>query len=221
MYLIFKIYEGWWDAMNIKRFCWVIPTWNLETAHMYEKEWVKFHKSGNFKKTMPAQILPTFQIQFGFFCSNKAIAACIVLNHYQFNGTHRVTHCLVIIWNIPSPRSFWTNSFLTYMYVKKEKPFVYRQFSQIMACKQHSHNEISRNTPSKSYMLSWTECVWDNQNKALWDTRQHALSWQWHDLENGFSTSIVSLTSFCLKSTFYWFLIIVQLTWRFRAGICQ
>ena len=142
MYLIFKIYEGWWDAMNIKRFCWVIPTWNLETAHMYEKEWVKFHKSGNFKKTMPAQILPTFQIQFGFFCSNKAIAACIVLNHYQFNGTHRVTHCLVIIWNIPSPRSFWTNTFLTYMYVKKEKPFVYRPFSQIMACKQHSHNAI-------------------------------------------------------------------------------
>ena len=31
---------------------------------------------------MPAQILPTFQIQFGFFCSYKAIATCTVSNHY-------------------------------------------------------------------------------------------------------------------------------------------
>ena len=29
---------------------------------------------------------------------------------------------------------------------------------------------ISRNTQSKSYMLSLTECVWDFQNIALWDT---------------------------------------------------
>ena len=29
---------------------------------------------------------------------------------------------------------------------------------------------ISRNTQSKSYMLSLTECVWDFQNNALWDT---------------------------------------------------
>ena len=29
---------------------------------------------------------------------------------------------------------------------------------------------ISRNTQSKSYMLSLTECVWDFQNDALWDT---------------------------------------------------
>ena len=92
----------------------------------------------DYASTNPTNISDSVWI----FCSNKAIAACIVLNHYQFNGTHRVTHCLVIIWNIPSPRSFWTNSFLTYMYVKKEKPFVYRPFSQIMACKQHSHNAI-------------------------------------------------------------------------------
>ena len=31
-------------------------------------------------------------------------------------------------------------------------------------------NGISRNTQSKSYILSFTECVWDFQNKALWDT---------------------------------------------------
>ena len=29
---------------------------------------------------------------------------------------------------------------------------------------------ISRNTQAKSYMLSLTECVWDFQNNALWDT---------------------------------------------------
>ena len=29
---------------------------------------------------------------------------------------------------------------------------------------------ISRNTQSKSYMLSLTQCVWDFQNNALWDT---------------------------------------------------
>ena len=28
---------------------------------------------------------------------------------------------------------------------------------------------ISRNTQSKTYMLSLTECVWDFQNIALWD----------------------------------------------------
>ena len=40
--------------------------------------------------------------------------------------------------------------------------------------------EISRNTQSKSYnMLSFTECVWDFQNNALWDTKKHALLlWQ-------------------------------------------
>ena len=31
-------------------------------------------------------------------------------------------------------------------------------------------SRISRNTQSKSYMLSLTECVWDFQNNALWDT---------------------------------------------------
>ena len=30
--------------------------------------------------------------------------------------------------------------------------------------------EISRNTQSKPYMLSLTECVWDFQNSELWDT---------------------------------------------------
>ena len=30
---------------------------------------------------------------------------------------------------------------------------------------------ISRNTQSKSYMLSLTECVWKFQNNALWDTQ--------------------------------------------------
>ena len=29
---------------------------------------------------------------------------------------------------------------------------------------------ISRNTQSKSYMLSLTECVWNFQNNALWET---------------------------------------------------
>ena len=29
---------------------------------------------------------------------------------------------------------------------------------------------ISRNTQSKSYMLPLTECDWDFQNNALWDT---------------------------------------------------
>ena len=29
---------------------------------------------------------------------------------------------------------------------------------------------ISRNTQSKTYMLSLTECVWDFRNDALWDT---------------------------------------------------
>ena len=29
---------------------------------------------------------------------------------------------------------------------------------------------ISRNTQSKSYMLSLSECVWDFHNNALWDT---------------------------------------------------
>ena len=30
---------------------------------------------------------------------------------------------------------------------------------------------ISRNTQSKSYMLSLTECDWEFRNNALWDTR--------------------------------------------------
>ena len=30
---------------------------------------------------------------------------------------------------------------------------------------------IFRNTRSKLYMLSLTECVWDFQNNALWETR--------------------------------------------------
>ena len=34
---------------------------------------------------------------------------------------------------------------------------------------------ISRNTRSKSYVLSLTECVWEFQNNALWDTHEHAL----------------------------------------------
>ena len=34
---------------------------------------------------------------------------------------------------------------------------------------------ISRNTQSKSYMLSLTECVWNFQNNALRDTHEHAL----------------------------------------------
>ena len=34
---------------------------------------------------------------------------------------------------------------------------------------------ISRNSQSKSYMLSLTECVWDFQNNALWDTHYHAV----------------------------------------------
>ena len=34
---------------------------------------------------------------------------------------------------------------------------------------QFSHG-ISRNTQLKTYTLSLTECVWDFQNNALWDT---------------------------------------------------
>ena len=37
-----------------------------------------------------------------------------------------------------------------------------------------SHNAISKNTQSKSYTLSLTECVWEFRNNALWDTHQHA-----------------------------------------------
>ena len=29
---------------------------------------------------------------------------------------------------------------------------------------------ISRNTETKSYMLSFTECVWEFRSNALWDT---------------------------------------------------
>ena len=36
-------------------------------------------------------------------------------------------------------------------------------------------NGTSRNTQSKLYMWSSTECVWDFQNNALWDTDSHAL----------------------------------------------
>ena len=34
---------------------------------------------------------------------------------------------------------------------------------------------ISRNTLTKSYRLSLTECVWDSQDHTLWDTHKHAL----------------------------------------------
>ena len=34
---------------------------------------------------------------------------------------------------------------------------------------------ISRNTQSKSYKLSLTECVWEFRNDALWDTHYHAI----------------------------------------------
>ena len=34
---------------------------------------------------------------------------------------------------------------------------------------------ISRKTQSKLYILSFTECVWNFQNNALWDTHLHAL----------------------------------------------
>ena len=35
---------------------------------------------------------------------------------------------------------------------------------------------ITRNTQSKSYMLSLSERVWDFQNNVLWDTHCHAQS---------------------------------------------
>ena len=48
-----------------------------------------------------------------------------------------------------------------------------------MRARGHVNNistmQSSGNTPSESYMLSLTECVWDFQNNALWDTHQHAL----------------------------------------------
>ena len=34
---------------------------------------------------------------------------------------------------------------------------------------------ISRNTETKSYMLSFTECVWEFRSNALWDTLFPAL----------------------------------------------
>ena len=52
------------------------------------------------------------------------------------------------------------------------------------ACYQHSHNAIftgiSRIALSKSYLLSWTECVLEFWNNALWDTHQYAL-FKWLD----------------------------------------
>ena len=39
---------------------------------------------------------------------------------------------------------------------------------------------LSRKTPSKSYMLSLTGCLWDFQNNALWDIDWHAILWQSH-----------------------------------------
>ena len=38
-----------------------------------------------------------------------------------------------------------------------------------------SFTGISRNTQSKSYMLSLTECIWEFWNNALWDTDRQAL----------------------------------------------
>ena len=37
-------------------------------------------------------------------------------------------------------------------------------------CTMQFYTGISRNTWSKSYMSSLTECVWEFQNSALWDT---------------------------------------------------
>ena len=34
---------------------------------------------------------------------------------------------------------------------------------------------ISRNTQSKYYELSLTECLWEFRNDALWDTHLHVL----------------------------------------------
>ena len=40
---------------------------------------------------------------------------------------------------------------------------------------------ISRNTKSKSFMLSLTACVWDFQNNGLWDTHNMP---HWIDIKN-------------------------------------
>ena len=40
---------------------------------------------------------------------------------------------------------------------------------------------ISRNTKSKSFMLSLTACVWDFQNNGLWDTHNTPY---WIDIKN-------------------------------------
>ena len=48
------------------------------------------------------------------------------------------------------------------------------------ACKQHSPDATFTGISKKYsisilFMISLTECVWEFQNNALWDTRQHAL----------------------------------------------
>ena len=51
---------------------------------------------------------------------------------------------------------------------------------------------ISLNTQSKSYMISLTQCVWEFQNNALWDTHWHAL-WAYyfiHELLACFPNSV-------------------------------
>ena len=50
---------------------------------------------------------------------------------------------------------------------------------------------ISRNTQSKSYMLSLTECVWEFQNNALWDTHKYAP----HNMETAMNTLVLPLPS--------------------------
>ena len=50
---------------------------------------------------------------------------------------------------------------------------------------------ISRNAQSKSYMLSLTECVWELQNNALWDTHYHAI------VANKFYLKILGINQSC------------------------
>ena len=45
----------------------------------------------------------------------------------------------------------------------------------MMTSQQRFFTVISRNTQSKSYVLSLTECVWDFQSNVLWDTHSHTL----------------------------------------------
>ena len=80
--------------------------------------------------------------------------------------------------NIPAARfKLWCISFASSIVglekkkiisVRQHQPFLIRHAKNIPTMQLFIG--ISRNTKSKSYMLSLTECIRDFQNNALWDT---------------------------------------------------